>query len=57
MKTNARIKPTSNDDDNPLLRCVPWDEIALRSTWWRLCRHHGEQLPAEPDVIVIQGGK
>ena len=33
------------------------DEIALRSSWWRLCRHHGEQLPAEPGVIVIQGGK
>ena len=36
---------------------LPRDEIALRSTWWHLCRHHGEQLPAELGVIVIQGGK
>lgn len=27
-----------------------------RTIWWRLRRHHGEQLPAERGVIVINGG-
>ena len=34
---------------------LPRDEIALRSTWWRLRRHHGVNLPAERGVIVIDG--
>jgi hypothetical protein len=31
------------------------DELDLRRLWWRVWRH-GHRLPAEPGIILIEGG-
>lgn len=33
------------------------DRTAVVAMWWRLRRRHGIDLPAQPGVIVIEGGR
>ena len=46
----------------PVVRLVPRpmrpDELPdVRHLWWRWRRHEGVELPPEPGVILIPGGK
>jgi len=47
---------TSPTLPQPIVRLDELIQAQVRAVWWRQLRH-GNRLPAEPGVILIEGGK